>query len=110
MEQPHKSAEQIETAKKNSRLGIASFAIAMTVWGLAIILIVVSAAFQGNAYPSGYEFPLYFIGSVVGLALGIAGVRQRGPGIAYAIVGIIFNSIVVIGFGIVFLAIYITGY
>ena len=89
---------------RHSRLGIASFVIAIAV-GIIVPLVMVLMAIlmasiqeQGTSklFPVGVAFGLILIlaycGSLTGIGLGIAGIRQKKRNRIFAIIGLCLNS------------------
>ena len=93
-----------ESKPRHSRLGIASFIIAIAV-GIIVPLVMVFMAIlmasmqeQGTSklLPVGVAFGLILIlaycGNLTGIGLGIAGIRQKEQNRIFAIIGLCLNS------------------
>ena len=92
---------------QHSGLGIASFILAL-VSGLSVIALIVVAGFMEASTPGGVDEddPAVIvlgltvcagaIAAVVGLALGIAGAVQRHRKKVFAVLGLVFNALVVL--------------
>jgi hypothetical protein len=96
---------------KHSRRGIASFVIAMaagvlylSVLGLMFILAGIAPELTQGRSEMLHIFTAMvmvgFFGNIVGVVLGIGGVCQKNQKKLFAVLGLVFNSIAVIGFGI----------
>jgi hypothetical protein len=93
-----------DPVERHSRLGIASFIIALSVGGLVFLLIPASIAAttvtqRGSssaalpiAVGMGLAVILAYCGNLTGVGLGIAGVRQRERKKLFAIIGLCMNA------------------
>lgn len=96
--------------KKHSGLGIASFVIAI-VFGFALFVLIGLAGYQEVTNPGGMDensaaamvLGLMLMGAllmnVVGAALGLAGVIQKERRKIFAVLGLVFNLLAVVGTG-----------
>lgn len=94
--------QQYQSPRKHSRLGIASFIIALG-QGLFTLLLIILAGIlasrgrQQENEPLFIFLGLFFIASIfdhlVGIALGIAGSVQRSRKKVFAILGLVLNTL-----------------
>ena len=96
-------------AGRHSGFGVASFIISLMTLGLYVLIFTLTFIFAGIAPESvDRESPvarvsvflllLGILANLIGLVLGIAGVRQKNRKRLLSILGIIFNSAILIGF------------
>ncbi len=98
-----------QPALKHSGLGVASFIISM-LGGPGMFLMLVVAGVLAASVPGGkmdesspaaVGLGLVLIGGIafalVGVGLGIAGVAQKGRKKLFAVLGLVFNSLIVLG-------------
>jgi len=100
--------------RKHSGLGIASFVIALLV-GVLEFAVIIAAGIMETSAPGGMDedspavmavgFAICFgvLMHVMGLILGIVGVAQSGRNRVFAILGSIFNGVILIGIGLLML-------
>jgi hypothetical protein len=98
-------------ALRHSGLGIASFVVSM-LGGPAMFLLLVVAGVMSAQAPNGQideksaaavGLGLVMIGGIIvaliGAGLGIAGVAQKGRKKVFAVLGLVFNGLIVLGVG-----------
>jgi hypothetical protein len=97
-------------ALKHSGLGIASFMLAIGAGVMMVILILVAVVIEASqpgafdaqlpsAMVVGLGFCFAILLAVMGIGLGIAGVCQKHRKTVFAILGLVFNGLIIVGVG-----------
>lgn len=101
------SIEMPPPEKKHSKLGIASFIIAI-VMGIIAFVSVIAAVFASHSDIDDNELSLALVGliiigtamaQIVGVILGIIGLTQKNTKKVFSILGLIFNLMAVFSIG-----------
>ena len=105
---PARRPEEVAAPAGHSRMGIASFVLAILV-GLGIFAIIVVLGVMETSTPGGVDESSVVVGllglgivlglliNVVGLGLGVAGAIQRRRKKLFAILGIVLNAVIFLG-------------
>ncbi len=102
-----------DTKPKHSGFGIASFIISILAPAFFICSLMTLYFVGGGAYPGAMVIVPLFLGAYgflfIGIGLGIAGLFQKNRRKVYAILGITFSGLTILGLAVIILNSYLRG-